>query len=101
MFCKVTLVVLNTPLDLPVILTRFSRVTFSAAHEYLGLTSEVLRTEKAVNDIAVHHPPAPFYESGGLENLRQQFDQRCGRITLDLRSPNRQKRACEFQPATP
>ncbi|KAF9647474.1 hydrolase [Thelephora ganbajun] len=57
-----------------VILTRFSRVTFSAAHKYLGLTSEVLRTEKAINDIAVHPLPASFYESGGLEKLRQRFD---------------------------
>jgi lysophospholipid hydrolase len=50
-------------------------VTFNAAHKYLGLTSEVLRTEKAINDIAVHPLPASFYESGGLENLRQRFDQ--------------------------
>lgn len=65
----------NLALHVPVILTRFSRVTFSAAHKYLGLTSEVLRTEKAINDIAVHPLPASFYESGGLENLRQRFDQ--------------------------
>lgn len=57
-----------------VILTRFSRVTFSAAHEYLGLTSEVLRTEKVINDIACHPLPASFYEGGGLQYLRQRFD---------------------------
>jgi lysophospholipid hydrolase len=34
----------------------------------------VLRTEKAINDIAVHPLPASFYESGGLEKLRQRFD---------------------------
>ena len=50
-------------------------MTFNAAHKYLGLTSEVLRTEKAINDIAVHPLPASFYESGGLEKLRQRFDQ--------------------------
>jgi len=50
-------------------------VTFNAAHKYLGLTSEVLRTEKAINDIAIHPLPASFYESGGLEKLRQRFDQ--------------------------
>jgi len=72
---KVTLAALTFAWDLLVILTRFSRVTFSAAHKYLGLTSEVLRTEKAINDIAIHPLPAPFYESGGLENLRQRFDQ--------------------------
>lgn len=57
-----------------VILTRFSRVTFNAAHKYLGLTTEVLRTEKAINDIACHPLPASFYEGGGLQYLRQRFD---------------------------
>lgn len=57
-----------------VILTRFSRVTFNAAHKYLGLTSEVLRTEKAINDIACHPLPDSFYEGGGLQYLRQRFD---------------------------
>ncbi len=55
------------------ILTRFSRVTFNAAHNYLGLTTEVLRTEKAINDIACHPLPQSFYE-GGLRQLRQRFD---------------------------
>lgn len=58
------------------ILTRFSRVTFHAAHRYLGLTSEVLRTEKAINDLACHPLPASFYDSGGLQSLRQRFDGR-------------------------
>ncbi|KAK2461472.1 hypothetical protein APHAL10511_005935 [Amanita phalloides] len=57
-----------------VILTRFSRVTFNAAHKYLGLTKEVLRTEKAINDIACHPLPASFYEGGGLQHLRHRFD---------------------------
>ncbi|KAG5652577.1 hypothetical protein H0H81_004537 [Sphagnurus paluster] len=57
-----------------VILTRFSRVTFNAAHKYLGLTSEVLRTEKAINEIACHPLPPSFYESGGVQHLRQRFD---------------------------
>ncbi|KIK70532.1 hypothetical protein GYMLUDRAFT_32561 [Collybiopsis luxurians FD-317 M1] len=57
-----------------VILTRFSRVTFNAAHKYLGLTSEVLRTEKMINDIACNPLPASFYEGGGLQYLRQRFD---------------------------
>ena len=56
-----------------VILTRFSRVTFNAAHNYLGLTTEVLRTEKAINDIACHPLPQSFYQ-GGLRQLRQRFD---------------------------
>ncbi|KZT08570.1 patatin-domain-containing protein [Laetiporus sulphureus 93-53] len=56
-----------------VILTRFSRVTFNAAHNYLGLTTEVLRTEKAINELACHPLPQVFYESG-LRQLRQRFD---------------------------
>ncbi|KAG8862931.1 phosphatidylcholine and lysophosphatidylcholine phospholipase [Tulasnella sp. 330] len=56
-----------------VILTRFSRVTFNAAHKYLGLTTEVLRTEKAINDLARHPLPASFYEGGGMQNLRSRF----------------------------
>ncbi|KAJ7654724.1 hypothetical protein B0H17DRAFT_1099713 [Mycena rosella] len=57
-----------------VIVTRFARVTFNAAHKYLGLTSEILRTELAMNDIACHPLPASFYEGSGLQNLRQRFD---------------------------
>ncbi|TFK56806.1 patatin-domain-containing protein [Heliocybe sulcata] len=57
-----------------VILTRFSRVTFNAAHKYLGLTSEVLLTEKAINDMACQPLPVSFYEGGGLQYLRQRFD---------------------------
>ncbi|KIO28791.1 hypothetical protein M407DRAFT_229364 [Tulasnella calospora MUT 4182] len=56
-----------------VILTRFSRVTFNAAHKYLGLTTEVLRTEKAINELACHPLPASFYEGGGMHNLRNKF----------------------------
>ncbi|KAI0756290.1 patatin-domain-containing protein [Daedaleopsis nitida] len=56
-----------------VILTRFTRVTFNAAHNYLGLTTEVLRTEKAINDIACHPLPQSFYQNG-LKQLRQRFD---------------------------
>ena len=55
-------------------MTRFSRVTFNAAHKYLGLTREVLRTEKAINDIACHPLPNSFYAGGGLQHLRQRFD---------------------------
>ncbi|KZO90185.1 hypothetical protein CALVIDRAFT_412146 [Calocera viscosa TUFC12733] len=33
-------------------LTRFSRVRFNAAHRYLGLTTELLRAEKRINELA-------------------------------------------------
>ena len=57
------------------ILTRFSRVTFNAAHRYLGLTSELLRAEKGINDLARHPLPRGFYEGGGLNELRARFPQ--------------------------
>lgn len=56
-----------------VILTRLSRVTFHTAHKYLGLTKEVMRTEKAINESACFSLPAEFYEQGGMERLRQRF----------------------------
>ncbi|KAF9512765.1 hypothetical protein BS47DRAFT_1372722 [Hydnum rufescens UP504] len=56
-----------------IILTRFSRVTFNAAHKYLGLTTELLRTEKAINDLACHPLPRDFYQGGGMQQLRQRF----------------------------
>ncbi|KAJ2934330.1 hypothetical protein H1R20_g2760, partial [Candolleomyces eurysporus] len=69
-----------------VILTRFSRVTFTAAHKYLGLTSEVLRTEKSINDIACYPLPASFYEGGGLQYLRHRFDGTTTPTTTDTDS---------------
>ncbi|QRV97636.1 cAMP-dependent protein kinase inhibitor [Ceratobasidium sp. AG-Ba] len=56
-----------------VILTRFSRVTFHAVHKYLGLTVELLRTEKYINDLACHPLPNEFYSGGGMQRLRQRF----------------------------
>lgn len=56
-----------------VILTRLHRVTFLTAHEYLGLTKELVKTEKAINELACHPLPREFYESGGIERLRQKF----------------------------
>lgn len=55
------------------ILTRFSRVTFNVAHKYLGLTTELLRTEKAINELARHPLPPEFYQGGGMQWLRQRF----------------------------
>ncbi|PWZ03234.1 hypothetical protein BCV70DRAFT_197464 [Testicularia cyperi] len=56
-----------------VILSRLSRVTFHTAHKYLGLTKEVMRTEKAINDLACFPLPSEFYEKGGMEKLRHRF----------------------------
>lgn len=48
-------------------------MTFNVAHNYLGMTTEVLRTEKAINDIACHPLPDSFYEGGSLRSLHQRF----------------------------
>lgn len=56
-----------------VILTRLSRVTFHTAHQYLGLTKEVMHTEKHINDLASYPLPSMFYEQGGIEKLRHRF----------------------------
>ena len=56
-----------------VILTRLHRVTFLTAHQYLGLTKELVKTEKAINELASYPLPPEFYESGGIERLRQKF----------------------------
>jgi lysophospholipid hydrolase len=80
-----------------VIMTRFSRVTFNAAHKYLGLTSEVLRTEKAINDIACHPLPPIFYEGGGMQQLRQRFD---GAGRQDF-SPSRSQSDGDYYSASP
>ncbi|KAM0746509.1 patatin-domain-containing protein [Meredithblackwellia eburnea MCA 4105] len=56
-----------------VILTRLQRVTFLTAHKYLGLTREVIRTEKAINELACYPLPEAFWESGGIQRLRARF----------------------------
>lgn len=48
-------------------------MTFLTAHEYLGLTKELVKTEKAINELACYPLPAKFYETGGIERLRQRF----------------------------
>ncbi|ELU38806.1 hydrolase [Rhizoctonia solani AG-1 IA] len=49
------------------------QVTFNAMHKYLGLTVELLRTEKAINELACHPLPNAFYSGGGMQRLRQRF----------------------------
>ncbi|MBW0461040.1 hypothetical protein O181_000755 [Austropuccinia psidii MF-1] len=56
-----------------VILTRLQRVTFLTSHKYLGLTKELLRIEKAFNELACFPLPTQFYEDGGMIRLRQRF----------------------------
>lgn len=48
-------------------------MTFLTAHKYLGLTREVLRTEKAINELANYPLPEAFVRTGGVHRLRQRF----------------------------
>lgn len=55
-----------------VILTRLQRVTLATAHSYLGLTSEVLRTERHMNRYTTYDLPNHLRGSA-LERLKDKF----------------------------
>jgi lysophospholipid hydrolase len=59
-----------------VIVTRFQRVTLMTSHRYLGLTKELLRLEKLVNESAsnLHELPPNFFTPGGMDRLRRKFN---------------------------
>jgi len=56
-----------------VILTRLARVTFHTAHQYLGLTREVMQSEYAINQNARVYLPPRFYEPDALDELWRRF----------------------------
>lgn len=62
-----------------VILTRLQRVTLATAHSYLGLTSEVLRTERHMNRYTTHDLPAHLF-GAPLERLKHKFTQEKERL---------------------
>ncbi|KAI5782759.1 hypothetical protein EDC01DRAFT_664844 [Geopyxis carbonaria] len=55
-----------------VILARFQRVTFLTGYDYLGLTSEVLRTEKFMNRYTMYELPNHL-RGGALDRLKGKF----------------------------
>ncbi|KAF3910379.1 hypothetical protein ABW20_dc0101536 [Dactylellina cionopaga] len=55
-----------------VILTRFLRVTFATARNYLGLTGEVLRAEKSMNNYTSYDLPN-YLRGSALERLKEKF----------------------------
>ena len=55
-----------------VILTRFQRVTFLTGHKYLGLTAEILKTEKMLNMKGTYELPN-ILRRGVLEKLKEQY----------------------------
>ncbi|EXJ59800.1 lysophospholipase nte1 [Cladophialophora yegresii CBS 114405] len=62
-----------------VILTRLHRVTLSTAHQYLGLTSEVLQIEKLMNKYTSYDLPNHL-RGQALDRLRDKFSKERERI---------------------
>ncbi len=62
-----------------VILTRLHRVTLSTAHQYLGLTSEVLQIEKLMNKYTSYDLPNHL-RGQALDRLRDKFTKERERI---------------------
>ena len=62
-----------------VILTRLQRVTLATAHSYLGLTSEVLRTEKHMDRYTTYDLPNHL-RGAALERLKDKFKREKERI---------------------
>jgi lysophospholipid hydrolase len=65
-----------------VILTRLQRVTLATGHSYLGLTSEVLRTEKHMNKYTTYELPN-FLRGDALERLKEKFIRERERIGVE------------------
>ena len=55
-----------------VILTRLQRVTLTTGHAYLGLTGEVLSTEKLMNKYTTYDLPG-FLRGSPLDRLKEKF----------------------------
>ncbi|KAJ9637956.1 uncharacterized protein PV06_04537 [Exophiala oligosperma] len=62
-----------------VILTRLHRVTLSTAHQYLGLTSEVLQIEKSMNRFTSFDLPNHL-RGAALDRLKDKFNKERDRI---------------------
>lgn len=72
-----------------VILTRLARVTFLTAHQYLGLTRNVMQTEQAINECARVYLPAKCYEPAALEQLGRRFYPSSRPSVADVRAETR------------
>ncbi|KAK5075072.1 phosphatidylcholine and lysophosphatidylcholine phospholipase [Lithohypha guttulata] len=62
-----------------VIIARLQRVTLSTAHQYLGLTSEVLQIEKLMNKYTSYDLPN-MLRGGALDRLRDKFAKEIERL---------------------
>ncbi|KAL9057542.1 MAG: hypothetical protein Q9162_002275 [Coniocarpon cinnabarinum] len=68
-----------------VILTRLQRVTLTTGHAYLGLTGEVLSTEKLMNQYTTYDLPA-YLHGLPLERLKEKFAREQHGHTTEQRS---------------
>ncbi|ORZ20906.1 hypothetical protein BCR41DRAFT_303550 [Lobosporangium transversale] len=60
-----------------VILIRFQRVTLLTGHKYLGLTKELLRMERSINEIGSYGLPPNFFRPRTMEYLKAKFSTVC------------------------
>jgi lysophospholipid hydrolase len=67
-----------------VILTRFHRVTLVTGHEYLGLTQEILKTERMINKF-IHYELPDFLRDSALERLKEKFGREKDRMKPEER----------------
>ena len=65
-----------------VILTRFHRVTLSTAFRYLGLTLEVLKTERALNKVSNADLPSVLL-GNTLDRVKQKFSDERDRLASE------------------
>ncbi|KAG0324657.1 phosphatidylcholine and lysophosphatidylcholine phospholipase [Dissophora globulifera] len=56
-----------------VILIRFQRVTLLTGHKYLGLTKELLRMERSINEIGSYGLPPNFFRPKTMDYLKAKF----------------------------
>ncbi|CCG80664.1 Lysophospholipase nte1 [Taphrina deformans PYCC 5710] len=62
------------------------RVTFATGHNYLGLTAEILRTEKQMNDLTTYDLPN-YVQASSLERLKNKI-QAAGQHLSDVERAN-------------
>ena len=68
-----------------VILTRLQRVTLTTGHAYLGLTEEVLSTEKLMNKYTTYDLPS-FLRGSPLDRLKEKFAKENNKQSSEQRS---------------
>ncbi|KAG0335656.1 phosphatidylcholine and lysophosphatidylcholine phospholipase [Podila horticola] len=89
-----------------VILIRFQRVTLLTGHKYLGLTKELLRMERSINEIGSYGLPPGFFRPKTMEYLKAKFSNVRGESDDDdhpisIRIRNNRKRASRLSSKGP